>query len=145
MLRSREEENPPTTTRDDFISAQPGLGEKREWRIVPLDVKALDDDTIVRALEDAIRDTAQRIAEYGHEPDPDRGEPAFAVADILAGYNDSHDDVSVSTSDLIRVGQRLGKLAREGRIRLVSKDPREYALPRTRSGRSPQDHPEQTD
>lgn len=105
----------------DFLDAHPELGEapapapvhrrrNAPPRRVMLDLSTYDDDAVVRAVEAAIQ----------QDGSPDAA-AARAVAVALLGENYWDDRVRVRSCDVIRVGMRLGKLARAGRIRLASR------------------------
>jgi hypothetical protein len=115
---------------DEFLGEHPELTDTPtdDDKPVALDIAAISDEEIIAAISEAIRQWSAWHEARGNEWRP---ESAYSreVARVLAGQTTNDDRVLVRDGDVIRVGQRLGALARAGRIRLVSKsyNPRAYA------------------
>lgn len=90
-----------------------------------------DDEEIVAAVGEAARQWRERRVKQGQEADlRSCGASAVCVASVLIGQTIANSGaVRPVRGDVIRVGQRLGQLAREGRLTLVSKtyEHRKYA------------------
>jgi hypothetical protein len=87
-----------------------------------LDVGSIGDDAIVQAIGEAVRQWEEYRAERGYSRHRKEQAMAYDVAYVLAGANsiEGRRPMKVARGDVIRVGQRLGKLARAGRIKIVS-------------------------
>jgi hypothetical protein len=112
-----------------FLSEHPELHDgKTAKQEVPLDVAALDDDAIMRAVDEVVRQWTEydgRVKE---------AVAAYEVACVLAGADsiEGRRGLEVARGDVIRIGQRLGKLKRAGRLMLVGHgftgEPRRYTV-----------------
>lgn len=93
------------------------------------------DDAVLAALAKACDewDSLRKPRRNGWQR---RGAYASCVASILAGGTAKGDGIRVAHGDVVRVGQRLGKLMREGRITCVSEpyEPRRYVPNAKRGG-----------
>ncbi len=85
-----------------------------------------DDKKVLAAFAEAERQREKFMTENGRERWDGDGTGASEVARVLAGRTDlwcvpPEDSPRPTQGDVVRVGQVLGRLAREGRIRIVSK------------------------
>ncbi|HEV2643410.1 MAG TPA: hypothetical protein VGT98_11915, partial [Candidatus Elarobacter sp.] len=96
----------------------------------PIRLGAFTDKQVLAALKKALREAAAEDKKRGSGR-VDRGVWASCVADALAGKKRFSGPPNVQPGDVNKVGKCLAKLAREGRVVLVSKsyEPRRYELP----------------
>jgi hypothetical protein len=116
IAAERPDEAPPGAW-GEFLSAHPELVDAFEDEEPPaarLDVDAVGDDAIVAAVKTAIR---QRQKRWPNITDAD----ARDVAMVLSHGNAADHEVRVHQGDVIRVGLRLGRLARSGRLVVANK------------------------
>lgn len=95
------------------------LAEHPELTTTQLNVAGIDDDAIVAAVDQAVENW--RIFRAETKTGECVRASAHCVALALAGGGPGIRDVRVGRGDVISVGRRLGKLAREGRVRIASK------------------------
>jgi hypothetical protein len=104
----------------EFLATHPELLADAEPKPAPR--IELDDDAIVLAVAEAARQLQEfRAAKPLLRDLPVGGIEAWQVADVLIGEPFGNGDRAIQPQqgDVIRIGQRLGKLARDGRLRYI--------------------------
>lgn len=109
------------TSWDDFLHTHPELTAEPEQPILPR--LEFDDDDVIEALNVACQQWSEYANEHHRNPDHNYAWAACVAAVLRCGRAVGRapaPEERYSHSDVVRVGQALGRLAREGRIRFAS-------------------------
>ena len=123
-----DDDAPPDATWSAFLASHPELTARTY-----LPRLELDDDRVVAAVAAACEQSQAYMKEHHPDIRLRPGASAHSLANVLHGRAPfglwEPGDACVAPGDVIRVGQCLGRLARDGRILLVSKpyESRRYA------------------